>query len=180
MAEASVLANYEPLNNFWKIFPSFRAPKLYNDLYEEDKSKGKKRSSDIMWALVFMFDKTEYNPYKTLQMSDKIEVINEDILDDAKFDWEPYRRLIDFTELIFMTEIERTYYAYLEKMEQRRKLIETSEYSLSTADDLDKIIKSTDTIRKELDNLKKIVDQQEADGRTKGDIIESARERKLF
>lgn len=176
----SLLANYENNNNFWKLYPSYKTPKLYKELYDNDKSKNKIESSNLMWALIFMFDKTEYNPYKTLQVTDKIEVINEDILGIPNFDWSKYTELKNFTHKLIMTEIERTYYAYLEKMEERRKLIETSKYTLDTAEDLDKIIKNTDVVRKELDNLKKLVDLQETEGRTKGDMIESATEKGLI
>ena len=174
----SLLSNYDEKANFWKLYPTFKVPSVFKDLYNSDKSKNKKFSSDLMWALCFLFDKTAANPYKTLQKQDKIEVVNEDILNNPGFDWEMYADLYKEGERIFFTEIERTYYSYVEKMEQRRKLIEDSEYTLETASTLDKIIKDTESVRKEMDNLKRLVDQQEIEGTTKGNIILSATEKK--
>ena len=62
-------------------------------------------------------------------------------------------------------------------MEQRRKLIEDSEYTLETADSLDKIIKNTESVRKEVENLEKLVNLQETEGKTKGEIILSHSEK---
>jgi hypothetical protein len=148
-------------------------------LYAKDKSKGKKKSSNLMWAMCFFFDKTSENPYKNLQKQDRIEVINEDILNDPDFNWDTDENQIIYKEgeKTFFTEIERTYYSYINKMEQRRRLIEDSDYTLETADQLDKIIKTTESVRKEMDNLKRLVEQQEVESRTKGDIQLSASEK---
>lgn len=173
----SLLSNYSEKNNFWKLYPTFLVPKIYKNFYESDKSKNKKDSSDIMWAMIFMFDKTAENPYRFLQKEDRIEVINDDILNNSKFDWKQYEQLVEYTRNIHMTEIERTYYSFIEKMEQRRKLIEDSEYTLESADSLDKIIKNTESVRKEVENLEKLVHLQETEGKTKGEIILSATEK---
>ena len=173
----SLLGNYTEKANFWKLYPTFKTPKIYKDFYNSDKSKNKKDSSTIMWALIHMFDKSALNPYKNLTKEDKIEVINEDILEDPSFDWEIYKDLVDYTHKIHMTEIERTYYSYIEKMEERRKLIEDSKYTLETADSLDKVIKNTESVRKELNNLENLVNQQEVHGKLKGDITLSASEK---
>jgi hypothetical protein len=176
----SLLGNYSEGSNFWKLYPTFKKPKLYEDLYKNDKSKGKSKSSKIMWSLIFMFDKTAVNPYKNMQSDERLEVINEDILQDGNFDWEPYLELLEFSKKLFMTEIERSYYSYLEKMEERRKLIEDTEYTLQNAETLDKMIKGTEAVRKELENLEKLVNLQESNTKTKGDIIESAGEKGLI
>jgi len=175
----SLLGNYTDKTSFWKLYPTFIKPKIYNDLYKSDKSKSKSKSSQIMWAVVFIYDKTAVNPYKNLQLDEKIQVINEDILNNSEFNWEPYEKLLQFSENLFMTEIERSYYSYLNKMEERRKLIEDTAYTLKNAEALDKMIKSTEQIRKELENLEKLVNLQESGSKTKGDIIESASEKGL-
>jgi hypothetical protein len=115
-----------------------------------------------------------------MQSDERLEVINEDILQDGNFDWEPYLELLEFSKKLFMTEIERSYYSYLEKMEERRKLIEDTEYTLQNAETLDKMIKGTEAVRKELENLEKLVNLQESNTKTKGDIIESAGEKGLI
>lgn len=176
----SILGNYEDgKNNFWKMNPTFKVPKVFKDLYNNDKSKNKKKSSDLMWALCFFFDKTSENPYKNLQKQDRIEVINEDVLNNPDFSWDTEENQIIYKEgeKTFFTVVERMYYTYLDKMDERLKLIGESKYTLDDASTIDKIIKDTESVRKEMDNLKRLVEQQEVEGRTKGDIILSASEK---
>lgn len=179
--ENSLVSNYTEKANFWKLYPAFKIPKIYKDFYTNDKSKAKKNSSDLMWAFTFIFDKSIDNPYKMLQSSDRFEVVSEDILGvEGEFNWEPYKDLLEFTKKVFMTEIERTYYALVEVMEVRRKFLEDTPYTLDTAKTLDSVIKETQNVRKELDELKKTVENQESNGKTKGNIIESFGERQLI
>jgi hypothetical protein len=178
----SVLSNYEEGKNFWKLYPSYKAPKLYKQLHTNDKSKGKSASSKLMWALHFLFDKSEDNPYKGLDRSDRFDVVTEDIIGDSEFDWDKYKDEIAFSENIMLTEVEKTYYAYVEFMEKRRSLMEEEQdkMTLESLQSLDNAIKRNKENLAELTRLKGIVENQSEEGRTKGDIIESARERKLF
>lgn len=176
----SVLETYTEKANFWKCHPSFLAASVFKEFYKSDKSKTKKESSTIMWALSFMFDKTSENPWREMQKIDKIALINEDIIGNPQFDWEPYQEVWDYTEKCFYTENERDLYAYIEKAEERRRLIETTDYTLENAAALDKMIKETDNVRKEIDELKRIIANKSVDGKTKGNIVESASERGLM
>lgn len=173
----SLLSNYDENENFWKLYPTFKVPKVCKDFYNSDKSKNKSLSSLIMWALMFRFDKTSENPYKNLSSEERIQVINDDVLNNVGFDWEPYDELVKEVHKLSMNEIERAYYALVDKFDQRLKLIQDSVYTLETATSLDKIIKDTESVRKEIDNLRQLVEQQETHGKTKGEIILSATEK---
>ena len=176
----SVLESYTEKANFWKCHPTFKGAKVFKEFYDSDKTKNKTYSSTIMWSLAFMFDKTSENPWREMQHIDRIELINEDIIGNIEFDWKPYQEIWNYTEKCFFNEDERTLYSYIEKVEERRRLIETTPYTLENAAALDKMIKETDFVRKEINELKRIIEQKSVDGKTKGNIIESATERGLM
>jgi len=176
----SVLETYTEKANFWKCHPSFKGSQVFKDFFDSDRSKAKTESSTIMWAMSYMFDKTSENPWREMQHIDRIELINEDILNKPEFDWSPYKEVWDYMETCFFSEDERTLYGYIEKVEERRRLIETTPYTLENAAALDKMIKETDNVRKEIDVLREIIANKSADGRTKGNIVESASERGLM
>lgn len=171
-----LLSNYTENANFWNLYPIYKKPKVLNEVYKKDKSKSKKKSSNIMWGIVFMFERSAANPYRNLPLEEKIDVINEDIMEDPEFNWDEYTEAIEYMHNSIMSELEKTYYSFEEKMQERRLLIETTEYTLDNAETLDKIIKATDALRKELLNIKKSVEDAESDFKTKGDIKLSAGE----
>ena len=180
----SLLANFDPDNilNFWKTYPSWKTPELFHKLYLEDKSKDKKASSTVMWGIVHMFDKSESNAYRTLDSIERVEVINDDIMNDSKFDWKPYDELIKFSEKIMMTEEERTYHTFILYMENRRRFLEEQQASLTfdTLKQLDEAIKRNVDIMKEIDRLKAAVELKSDVGAVKGDRTESFGERNLI
>lgn len=171
-----LLSNYSKDSNFWDLYPAYIKPLVLNDIYKNDKSKKKNKSSTIMWGIVFMFERSAANPYRNLPKDEKIDVINEDIIDDSEFQWDEYQDAIKYMHNSIMSELEKTYYSFEEKMQERRLLVEDTEYTLENAAVLDKIIKETDALRKELVNIKKSVEDAESDFKTKGNIKLSASE----
>lgn len=177
----SVLSNFDIDNvkNFWKLYPSWKTPKVYNDLYKNDKSKGKTKSSNLMWAVVHMFDKSEANPYRNMDSQDRLDVINEDILEMPDFKWENYKEIVEFTKMLFYSEEERNLYTFLEFVEIRRKFIEDAmqNMSLGNLKELDDAVKRNAVNMNEIERLRNVVEQKADEGKTKGDIIESWLER---
>jgi len=180
----SLLANFDidDIKNFWKLYPSWKTPEVYNKLYTEDKSKNKEKSSLLMWATIHMFDKSECNAYRTLDSIERVEVINDDILNDSKFDWKPYKELVDYSEKLLMTEEERTYHTFIQYMETRRRFLETEQINLTfdTLKQLDEAIKRNADIMKEVDRLKAAIELKSEDGQAKGGKIESFGEQGLI
>lgn len=180
----SVLSNFDIDNpkSFWKLYPSWKTPKIYHEFYKNDKSKGKDKSSKIMWGLLHMFEKSEANPYKNMDTNDKIDVINEDILETSNYNWDMHKDLMDFTKKIMYTEEERNLYVFLEFTEIRRKFIEETmqDLTISSLKDLDDAIKRNAFNIAEIERLRKLVELKADEGRTKGGIIESAMERGLI
>lgn len=180
----SLLANFDidKPQNFWKLYPSWKTPEVFNALYKNDKSKDKSTSSLLMWAMVHMFDKSENNPWRGLDSDDRIEVINDDLMNDLEFDWTIYSKEIEYMEKIMMTEEERNYYVFIGFMEKRRKFIENQqdELSFDTLKSLDDAIKRNADVMKELDRLKAAIESSGEEGATKGGRIESLREKGLI
>lgn len=177
----SILANFDidvkPI--LWKIFPSWKSPKIFKEMYDKDKSKGKAKSSILMWALVHVYDKSKDNPYRMLDSIERKEVIAEDILEDPTFKWEDYEKEMEAMSKIFYGEEERSLYALEDYIGKRRRHIEKEqdEMCLATMKDLDEAIKRNKPIFDEMERLRNVVSLKEEAGRTKGDIVESAMEK---
>lgn len=180
----SVLSNYniEKPKNFWKIYPTFRTPKIFKDFYTKDKSKEKISSSNTMWAMAHMFDKSECNPYRTMDSEERLDVINDDILNNSSYNWKEKKDLISAMSRTMLTEEERTLHAFELYMEKRRGFIETQQDSITFENikDLDDAIKRNEFNMKELKRLRDFVDQKSDKTRTRGDIIESAIEKGII
>lgn len=173
----SVLSNYEEGKNFWKLYPSYKVPKLYKQLYTNDKSKGKSASSNLMWALHFLFDKSEDNPWARFDQESRVEVINEDVLLKKEFNWKPYSELMDYTQNMLWDEMDRMYYTLVNKMDQRSTLLKDTDYSIENAASLDKLFISTDNLREELKKMKDGLTGKGNAGKSKGGMPESAGEK---
>jgi len=180
----SLLANFDIDNpkNFWKIYPTWKTPKIFKDLYDSDKSKDKSKSSLIMWGIVHMFEKSPENPWRNMDSNERVELINEDIMDDFDFDWSKYKPVIDYAQKILMTEDERNLFILEQYIEKRRRFLEEQQEELSfeTMKALDESIKRNADIAKELDRLRAAVLLTEDQGLTKGGKIESAGEQGLI
>ena len=64
--------------NFWKIHPSLGLLGEFKKFRLSDKSKGKEKSSQIMWAIFLIYDSD--SEFFNLELSDKINLISKDFL----------------------------------------------------------------------------------------------------
>jgi hypothetical protein len=69
--------------NFWDINPQFKVALSFKDLYKNDKSKGRKDSSKLMWFIAYIYDPGSL--YYNLPLQEKEEVIGEDFMDDINY-----------------------------------------------------------------------------------------------
>lgn len=177
----SLLANFDidKPQNFWKLYPSWKTPKILYEFYNVDKSQHKNQSSTIMWAIIHMFDKTENNPYRLLDYEEKIGVINDDIIRSENFNWDKYSKEVDCIKKLMTTELERSLDSLNEYIEKRRKFIEEQQESLDF-----EIIKAIDTTIKankdlliERDRLIAAIELSDESGTVKGGKIESLSEK---
>lgn len=191
----TIVRNFNTSDNFWEINPAFKTIKLFNSFNEEDKSKGKKESSQIMWALAFLLDPHTDNPWKNLSEDDKKLLIMDDYLSNLKFNWDDYQELIDEYYNRVLTLAEKDFYELQEKMHERKEFIKNTPYSLDsmqeidgrmklvkgTSAQLDKMVVDTAKLYEQLELVKQKLEKEKlSDGETKAGMQESATEQGLL
>lgn len=149
--------------NFWEVFPRLK-PK-FSYFHKTDRTKGKKRSSDVMWALMFMYHpKSEYYeaPFK-----DKVKIVETEIIGEEKY-FETHKEIVeqltaDIKDLVLNTAAQRQYDAWKETSDKRTAFIKELEYSESNWEMLDKMATQTYKIYQEFDKIKDILDKETKD-----------------
>lgn len=191
----TIVRNFNTNDNFWETNPSFLSIGLFKRFNEEDKSKGKKNSSQIMWAIAFLLDPHVDNPWKNLSEQDKKILIADEYLEQPNFEWEKYEALIEEYYKRVLTLAEKDFYELMEKMHERKEFIKNTPYTLDTLEEVDGRIRSikgtaiqldkmvTDTIKlyEQLELVKQKLEKEKlSDGETKGGMQESATEKGLL
>ncbi len=179
--------------NYWLMNPIMKTIGVFNNLYEEDKSKGKQTSSKLMWAIALYCDPSEYNPWRNTSNEDKKQLIAIDYLKIPTFNWESEETLLllNTYEDRCLTLAEKELVRFERKLCQRGDFIDKTDYSLDEYDEqTGKIVKGTvDQLDKMMLNTSKIYDQldlirgmfsKESGGHLKGDSKESASEKQLL
>lgn len=110
--------------NFWETFSEFRVINEFDQLYKEDKSSKKVRSSNIMWAIAFCLRRESpmYN------LPNKWELAARDIIGEKDFDWESVDLVVNTFKQTQMTQAERSLLAWEELMFKRDKYLKGQEY----------------------------------------------------
>lgn len=175
-----LITNFDYRENFWEINPSFISVKQFGSLYEDDNSKGKKDSSQIMWAVAFYCDVNENNVWRNLDNSEKIELIKEDVLKSKKFEWQSLKPLLDTYKSLILSTAERKLVDFYNKLEERTEFINKTPYDLENGEQLDKMLSNTKKLYDLYFEIKKEFEADDKGGNVKGDRKESASERKLL
>lgn len=193
----SITRNFNTDENFWDTNPSFKSIKAFSEFLEKDKSRKKGKSSQIMWAVAFLVDPHQDNPWKNLSDTDKKLLIVDDYLKVKDFKWEDYTLIVDEYYKRVLTSAERDYFELVEKMTERKEFIKTTPYSLDSyefnektgkskkipgnAMALDKMVVDTVKLYDQLEIIKqKLEKQAQIDGETKAGMQESATEKGLL
>ncbi len=162
--------------NFWKLNPHFKIPKAFNDLYTEDKSKDKKDSSQIMWALALYTDTGSF--LKELSDSEKKELIVQDYT-KGKFDFKKYQDQIKSWE-IFKTPMQKQLEQWKRLMNEKNKLLEEIKFSLENWEEVEKMLLSNDKLQAAYDKLVSRLAEEADNGTTKGEQEESLSEKGII
>ncbi len=188
----SLVRNFNTDDNFWETNPIFKTVKIFNNFYQADKSRKKKTSSQIMWAVAFLIDQHEENIWRNLNDHDKRTLIAEEYLNDKEFQWELYTDIIQEYEKRILTVPERDFVELVEKMHERKNFIKNTPYTLDTlseegkiikgtAKDLDKMVVDTTKLYEQLEIVReKLEKKRQIEGETKGGMKESATEQGLL
>lgn len=170
---SDIPAKYTPKANFWESNGQFLTIGIFKDFYKKDKSKNKKDSSELMWAIAFIYDKdSEHN---SLPEDERIALITEEFL-ERKPQWDKYEDVINAYIKLTTSTLERAIIDMEKKFWERNKFLQDTGYTEKNSDKLDKMFTNTGSILDSIEKLKKLLDQ-EKDGTTRGGIEESASEK---
>lgn len=123
-----ITKSYSPNNIFWDMFPQFTIINPFKDLYSKDKSKGKKTSSTLMWAIALL-----YHPKSDIyNLNDKFERIAKDMLKKKPdYDWSKHKELIDTFIDMALSQAEKSMHFWSESLKDRDDFLSKQEYHFS-------------------------------------------------
>lgn len=159
--------------NFWEEHPDMKV-RGFKKLYENDKSKNHKESSDTMWFLALCFDKDSKFVRLPREGEDgKFQLVGEDFMGDIWYfqnNEEVLERLIDEYLDLQYTPIQRTILELYETLDRRREVLKELRKSTNPKDwkDVDAMITTSKKLRDEIDKLKKDDEAEDNQGLTKG------------
>lgn len=116
------LENYNEENNFWDFNPQYKV--IFKDLYSNDKSKGKEKTSRIMWGILLLIHPQSdfYN------LPDKEELIKRDIVAIKGFKWETHIDIIDKVRDISLSQAEKSLDDWNQYMKKRDNYLKNTRY----------------------------------------------------
>jgi len=151
----NILDNFSRDANIWKLEPQLLAVKEFANLYDQDKSKDKTRSSKIMWGLVFLIHPDSV--FRDLDERDREELVAKDYIGDKSFDFNTVKEESVKLRELMLTRAKRSLDAWETKLRERDKFIENTPYNIETADHLDKILKNTADLWKQYKSIREDV-----------------------
>jgi hypothetical protein len=182
---------FDPEVNFWEANPQLKVINPFKDLYKEDKSKNKSKSSLMMYFVAFCYDMSPNNKFRNMPELDKHEVIGEDYCGDIKYftkNEEVLTPLIDMYCNLQDTPALKALREWNSKMMERSKFIKDTKYGpdylavvytkggvqqevtvTGTWDFLDKMMKITKSLYDDYQRiLKDLSEEQGNDSQGKG------------
>ncbi len=121
----NITENFSPHNNFWDFNQQFKIVEPFKSFYNKDRTKDRKKSSDIMWGIALM-----YHPESDIyDMSDKEERVARDMLKFKKgFKWDEYQELIDAFIDMALTQAQKSLRNWELAMKDRDDFLATQKY----------------------------------------------------
>lgn len=169
MINKDLLDHFDINANFWEVEPQFKAANPFKDLYESDKSKKKKQSSDLMWFIALCYDMG--SRWRKLDAEDKHAIVGEDFCGDVNF-YQNRKAEIDLGIHMYCkmqdTEAQKSLREWEEGMLDRRIFLKETPYSNDTYKMLEDMRKNTKALYADLARIKKDLDAEADDGRAKG------------
>lgn len=150
----AIIDKFSPLANFWESHPQLTIPKAFKEFWENDSSKGKEKSSKVMWAIGLVYDyESEYADQLEV---DRVKIIEDDYLESPAFFTKYYKRmqpLIETYMKIQETAPRRAFAEWLEGMDRRTKFLHETPYTVENGAKLDKMRAETG---KQLETMEKM------------------------
>lgn len=175
----SILDTFDPEVNFWEVHPQLKIPKPFADLYKADKTKGKSKSSNLMWAIAYVYHPK--SKFYNLPLEQKQRIVAKDFLKDKNFDWSSIDDEIKLFKELCMTPAERSLDNFYRKLLERDQFINTHPYdfemitsSKTRAEVLDAMLSKTNSLYQTYSQILDQLYKEDADSKTEGGAVESA------
>lgn len=122
----NIVELYRPDLSFWDIVPEFITIEPTMGLYNSDKSKKKKDSSTLMWAIALLADPKSifYN------LPNKEEILARDHLKNTSFDWKAVENFSELYKDCILSQAEKSLIAWDCFMKKRDKFIKSQDLTL--------------------------------------------------
>lgn len=142
----SVITKFDEDNNFWEFNPQFKSFEPFNSLYKKDKTKGKWKSSQIMWAVAYLKDPDSI--LYAMPEEDRREAVEKDYIQIENFSFDDYQEIVDKFEELVTTQAERSLENFYKKLKERDEFLNNQNYSLELISE-----KGTTTVAALLDDM---------------------------
>ncbi len=177
----SVVSYFNKEENFWTMNPQCVAAGVFKEVYEGDKSKGKKISSNLMWSIALIYDhKSTFYNLPEEGDDNKVDLIFDDVYGDVTWpskNKELFEKLRDFYRLLNETPAQRALRGVEDKLIERDIFLKATVYTMgipgerggwigNTADVLDKMFGNTQKLWDLYEKARKQV-LQETEGASK-------------
>jgi len=172
-----VINNYDITLDFWNEYSEIKHLTPFKELYKNDKHKGKKWSSQLLWAIAAYVDMSKANPLYNLTDTDKVLLIEEDFI-TGKFYLEKYKELIDKMRMLLYPKELKSLYELLDKLDERTELIRITKYTLENSAALDKLIGNTSILIAAIEKMKEQLESDSDAGIVKGGREETLSEKR--
>jgi hypothetical protein len=150
---------------------------VFSNIYKEDKSKSKTKSSQIMWAIALLVDPD--SKFSNISYTNRKDMISKDYLKLENFDWDKYKDAIMFYERSLISPAKRQLMVWNKKMDEKTIYLDTLTYE-ENADTIEGLLKTNVKLFEDLERLLRLVDKEKNEGATKGGAEESASEKGLI
>lgn len=170
----NITENFNLNNNFWDYNPQFKIVSPFKELFNSDKSRGKKTSSNIMWAISLC-----YHPESDLYNLPDKDIRVFDMVKDKSFKLEDYDEYVELFKDMCLSQAQKSLEAWDSRMKQRDRFLKDQEYTFDqyndlgrvdkgTADQLDKMAANTGKLYQEFFKIKKDLNEEEQTAKGKG------------
>ena len=127
--------NYSPTNNFWEYNTQFTTVQPFKKLYSSDKSRGKKVSSDLMWAIALInHPKSDmfHIPNVRLRLSMDLLKVNKKDVDSF---WDANKAIEEAFVDAVLTQAEKSLIAWENRLKDRDRFLKEQKYHFGYTDE---------------------------------------------
>jgi uncharacterized protein YecA (UPF0149 family) len=176
MNEYTILNNFHINSDFWEQNSHFLLLDPFKTFYKNDKSRKKKRSSKIMWAIALLVH--PLSKFSDSSYEKRKEIIIEDFLDFETLDWDTkYSQLLDAFKEHAMTRKQVIVSMWGDKLDERMDMLSETKYTIENAEELDKAMARTEKIWNVYMQALKDLDDESSHNQVQGGAEESAEEK---